>query len=358
MRTAARFATLLLFSIEHGALQAAEEPAQPSHASDDYFLYVSNERSDDMTVIDGATRQVVRTLAVGKRPRGIHVSPDGKSVFVAVSGSPRMGPGADTERGRKPTADKTADGIAQVDPASNRVIQKVFVGSDPEQFALSPDGRSVFVSNEDESSASCWDLATGKQIFQTRVSEEPEGVAFLPQHNEVYITCEEKGELYVLRADTGAEIARLKVPPRPRSIAFSPDGSRAYVASELGRAVTVVDTTRHEIADEIKVPGEKVLPMGVVASADGQQLFVSGGHGNCVVVIDRASKGLETIPVGQRPWGLVLSPDGALLYSANGLSNDVSVIDLHARKEISRIAVGQGPWGVAIGPKIQAIARP
>jgi YVTN family beta-propeller protein len=358
MRTAARFATLLLFSIVHGALQAAEEPAQPSHASDDYFLYVSNERSDDMTVIDGATRQVVRTLAVGKRPRGIHVSPDGKSVFVAVSGSPRMGPGADAERGRKPAADKTADGIARVDLASSRVSQKVFVGSDPEQFALSPDGRSAFVSNEDESSASCWDLATGKQLFQARVSEEPEGVAFLRQHNEVYVTCEEKGELFVLAADTGAEIARLKVPPRPRGIAFSPDGSRAYVASELGRAVTTIDTGRHQVTDEVKVPGEMVLPMGVVVSPDGQQLLVSAGHGNCVLVIDRATKEIQTIPVGQRPWGIALSPDGTLLYSANGLSNDVSVVDLRAKKEVARIAVGQGPWGIAIGPKIQAIAPP
>ena len=32
--------------------------------------------------------QVVATIPVGKRPRGIHASPDGKTVYVALSGTP------------------------------------------------------------------------------------------------------------------------------------------------------------------------------------------------------------------------------------------------------------------------------
>ena len=34
-----------------------------------YFVYVSNERSGDITVIDGATDAVVTTFKAGKRPR-------------------------------------------------------------------------------------------------------------------------------------------------------------------------------------------------------------------------------------------------------------------------------------------------
>src|SRR5436189_6397348 len=77
--------------------------------SSSYFAFVSNEKSGDVTVIDGASDAVVATFAVGKRPRGIHATPDGKRVFVTLSGSPRMAPGVDTERA---PADKTADGLA------------------------------------------------------------------------------------------------------------------------------------------------------------------------------------------------------------------------------------------------------
>src|SRR6185436_9781525 len=82
--------------------------AEPSN----YFVFISNERSGDVTVIDGSNDTVTSTFAVGKRPRGIHPAPDGKRIFVALSGSPRMAPGMDTERA---PADKTADGMGVID---------------------------------------------------------------------------------------------------------------------------------------------------------------------------------------------------------------------------------------------------
>ena len=42
-------------------------------------LYVTNEQSGDLSVIDAATNEIVRTIPVGKRPRGASVSPDGKT---------------------------------------------------------------------------------------------------------------------------------------------------------------------------------------------------------------------------------------------------------------------------------------
>ena len=65
--------------------------------SSSYLVFVSNERSGDVTVIEGASDAIVATFPVGKRPRGIQAAPDGKRVFIALSGSPRMAPGVDTE---------------------------------------------------------------------------------------------------------------------------------------------------------------------------------------------------------------------------------------------------------------------
>src|SRR2546428_9615365 len=90
-----------------------------AHAkSPSYFVYVSNERSGDVSVIDGATDGVVATFGVGKRPRGMHATPDGRRILVTLSGSPRMTPGADTERA---PADKTADGLGVIDPVPRKL---------------------------------------------------------------------------------------------------------------------------------------------------------------------------------------------------------------------------------------------
>src|SRR5215470_4626045 len=163
-----------------------------------YLVFVSNERSGDVTLIDGATDSIVGTFPVGKRPRGIHATPDGRRVFVTLSGSPRMAPGLDENRA---PADKRADGLGVIDPATEKLIDRWHVGSDPEQFAISKDGKFAFVANEDDSSASIIDLDSGQSRGKTKVSEEPEGVGVNPSNGEVYVTCEEKGEVFAIDAD-------------------------------------------------------------------------------------------------------------------------------------------------------------
>src|SRR4051794_22174110 len=74
------------------ALAALLPVATPVRAAGGYQIYVSNEKSGDVTVIDGASFEAVATFAVGKRPRGIHASPDGKTVYIALSGTPIEGP--------------------------------------------------------------------------------------------------------------------------------------------------------------------------------------------------------------------------------------------------------------------------
>ena len=49
-----------------------------------------------------------------------------------------------------------------LDVATRKVLRKIKVGSDPEEFDLSADGKHLFVSNEDVKTASSVDLANGK----------------------------------------------------------------------------------------------------------------------------------------------------------------------------------------------------
>ena len=162
-----------------GAILTRAEP--PS-----YLVFVSNERSDDITVIDGASEEVVATFRVGKRPRGIHATPDGRRVFVTLSGSPRMAPGLDENRA---PADKRADGLGVIDPVARKLIDRWHVGSDPEQFAISKDGKFAFIANEDDASATIIDRDSGQSRGRIKVSEEPEGVGVNPVSGEVYVTC-------------------------------------------------------------------------------------------------------------------------------------------------------------------------
>src|ERR1700719_1203528 len=58
-----------------------------------YRIFVTNEGSGDLTVIDGSTHRVTATWPLGKRPRGVIGAPDKQRLYVALSGSPLAGPG-------------------------------------------------------------------------------------------------------------------------------------------------------------------------------------------------------------------------------------------------------------------------
>jgi len=82
-----------------------------------YRVYVTNEASGDLTIIDPVKMEALATVPLGKRARGIHPSPDGKLLYVALSGSPLAPPGVDEST--LPPPDKSADGIGVFDVAQN-----------------------------------------------------------------------------------------------------------------------------------------------------------------------------------------------------------------------------------------------
>ena len=349
-----------------GALALATSLTATPAAAASYQVFVSNERSGDVTIIDGADFKVVGTVPVGKRPRGIHVSPDGKRVYVALSGTPIEGPPpldaqgnpilkkntkSDDDDDDDAKADKSADGIGVIDVAKRKLTGKISAGSDPEEFVLSKDGTRIYVSNEDIKTASVINIASGKVEQIIPVGREPEGVGVTPDGKQFYVTCETGGEVFAIDTSTYKVVGHFTVPVRPRSVDFLSNAPIGFIPSESKSQLNVIDTATPKLLKTIDLPAGS-RPMRVRVSPDNSKVFVSDGRAGTVSVIDTQTYAvLASIKVGTRPWGIALSPDGKYLFSANGPSNDVSVVDLATNKEIARVKAGEGPWGVTIVPQ-------
>lgn len=96
-------------------------------------IYVSNEKSNTLTVLDGKTYQVIRSIKTCKRPRGVHFSKDRKQFFVGC-------------------ADDNV--IAIYNTADGSRIGRIRNIAEPETFDLTPDGKILIVSNEEDATAS------------------------------------------------------------------------------------------------------------------------------------------------------------------------------------------------------------
>ncbi len=313
-------------------------------------LYVSDETGGNVVIVDPQEQRVVARIAVGKRPRGIQLSPDHSKVYVALSGSPIGGPNVDESK--LPPPDRRYDGIGVVDLGAQKLTQTYQSGADPETFALSHDGRMLYVSNEDVGQISAVDLTTGKVRATVEVGSEPEGVAVSEDDRTVYVTCETSNSIYVVDARDMKVRAQIPTGKRPRAIYLESQTHRGYATDEFAAALTVFDTQDFKAVGAIALGDAGVVrPMGI-ASADGRKLYVTTGRFGALLEVDpqtqRVVRSVEK--VGQRPWGLALSHDGARAYTANGPSGDVSVIDVASGQVEARIAVGGSPWGIVAAP--------
>jgi YVTN family beta-propeller protein len=326
-------------------LLACSHPA-PKPAGERF--YVSDEHGNAVVAVDPVQGRIVQTFAVGRRPRGLLLSPDGSKLYVAVSGSPIGGPGVDESK--LPPPDRAADGIAVVDLKSGKVERVLQAGDDPETFAMSADGRTLFVSNEDTGAVSSVSVDGSRVTLTQPVGEEPEGAAVTPDGVHLFIACEASDYVAMLDARTLKTIKTIPIQGRPRGALMSKDGNHLYVSAESAGKLAVISTADGTLLRLIDLAkGDKTIrPMGIVEGPKGD-LFVTTGRGGSVIEVDPRSGAIlrSLTGVGARPWGIGITRDGKLLATANGPSGDVSLIGRTGLQVTRKIKVGDGPWGIA-----------
>ena len=343
--TSLRIAALAAAALLAGC---GDKPAQQAAAPAAYRLYVTNEIAGTVTVIDEPSHTVVATVQLGKRPRGMQATADGRQIFVALSGSPIAGPGV--EEDKLPPKDPAADGIGVLNTVSLKLARILKGIANPEQLAMAQ-GR-IYSASEETELLSTLDAASGSVLSTVPTGEEPEGVAVSADGKTAYVTVEGDDTVAVIDTAKGAIIKKIKVGDRPRSMTIAPDGAHAYVTDENGATLTEIDTKTLAVTRTVPVPGEGAKPMGVVVSPDNKRIYVTTGRGGQLVAFDAATLAMQkSVAVGGRPWGVAVSPDSKLIYTANGQSDDVSVVDAATLTVVTKLKSVGRPWGVVVAPR-------
>jgi PQQ-dependent catabolism-associated beta-propeller protein len=206
-----------------------------------YTAYVSNERSNTVSVIDTNTWEVVKTIKVGQRPRGIAFTKDQKYVLVAVGDD---------------------DTIQMIDTGTNQVVGTLPSGPDPELFVEAPDGKTLYVANEDDNTVTIIDMANRTQTGDIQVGVEPEGMGISPDGKVLVNTSETTNMAHFIDTSSRKVVASVLVDARPRFAAFKQDGSELWVSSEVGGTVSVIDPVKHAVRQKIefKITGMRPEP--------------------------------------------------------------------------------------------------
>jgi len=243
-----------------------------------HWVYVSNEKDNTISVIDTTSNEVIRTIEVGERPRGVTLSRDYKHLYICASDS---------------------DAVQVMDVATDKILHDLPSGADPEQFALHPDNRHLYIANEDDAIATV----------------VPRDAEFTRDDTELWVSSEIGGTVAIMDVATKTIKQTLSfeiqgiVPERiqPVGMELTSDGKYAFIALGPSNHVAVVDRETLEVIKYILV-GRRVWHMTLTPDED--YLYTTNGVSGDVTVIDVASlKATKSIKVGRFPWGAALLPD-------------------------------------------------
>jgi YVTN family beta-propeller protein len=217
--------------------------------------------------------------------------------------------------------------------------RQVPLGDRPLGIALSPDGRTLLVSNDGQGTQSLMviDRASGT-VRQSIPYPAPEalfvGLAFSPDGTQAYASAGGNNMIRVYNVDAAEQqltegepirLAGRRASLYPAGLAVAPTGATLYAADNLANALSIIDLGTRSVRANVTVGAN---PYAVVLSDDGRDAYVSNWGEQSVSVVDTAAGRVrQTLGVGNHPSALALSSSRRELYVANTDSDSVSVVD-------------------------------
>ncbi|MCH8254499.1 MAG: beta-propeller fold lactonase family protein, partial [Gemmatimonadetes bacterium] len=299
----------------------------------------TNAAGDNVHIIDPTTNEVVDVIMGIPIPHGVTSHPDGSTLYFSNE------------------VDHTLD---VVPTATLRVSAQIPLTGRPNNISITPDGRKVYVAiTGSDAFVDVIDTREQRNVRRIPMLGGVHNVYVTPDGKYVVAGMIGARTLTVIDTDTDRPVWSLHFDGGVRPMAFeqNPDGStkRIFVQISNYHGFYVVDFEKRVVVEKVAMPE---LPLtqqdndglqgspghGLAVSPDGTQLWSTSKPNDHVYAWSLPDlEFLGGVPVGHHPDWLTMTPDSRYLYSANAGSNNVSVIDTQAMKEIARITVGQVP---------------
>jgi|GEM_PF-559683 len=207
--------------------------------------------------------------------------------------------------------------VAKLSGRDLTIIDTVTVSRCPHSVALTPDGRSLWVTSPLANNITVID-ASSLDILRIidfgETEHRPTGIAITPDGTRAYVTFGSLGLVSIFDVETYTHLPpSITVEGDPEFIVFSPDASKAYVVNTRNPQVAVIRTSDNTVVATIRREGEL---QDAVVSPDGSRVYVCNSILDRIEVIQTSDNtAVEPIFTGQvKPRSIGISPSGAYLF--------------------------------------------
>ena len=172
-------------------------------------IYVTNNQSDTVSVIDSFTDKVTATVQIGKEPYGIDVNTKTNKIYVVH-----------------------IDTLSVINGESNTVEKTISIGGDGAGVAVNPDTNLIYTASEPTSTLSVIDGNTDTLINQIFIPDGTVQIAINSNTNHVFIT----GNTNVVSVIDGGTNQVIKTFTVPGSqiidAAVNPETNKVFIATK------------------------------------------------------------------------------------------------------------------------------
>ncbi|HKQ37500.1 MAG TPA: beta-propeller fold lactonase family protein [Verrucomicrobiae bacterium] len=298
-------------------------------------LYVANTAGETLSLIDLDRREVIRELPIGKHPHGLALAPDHSLLYCSV----------ESERA-----------IKFIDTATDQTTATVHTTGVPNQLAVTPDGRWIYVAINDTGKADVIDVRQRKVAKTLDVGGRAHN-CYCPKHAKHMYATSVRDDL-VRQFDFARDHSltkTIKFDGHVRPLCVTENEKWLFVALEglHGFAWADLETGKQlgRIEQPLPPPEQRskfayMNTHGLELRPGDRELWVTSFIGNGLMIYDITSqppKYVTTVAVGDAPNWLTFSPDGKFAYSANAGANSITIVDCEKRAALKDIKVGTTP---------------
>ncbi len=207
---------------------AVTSPIKPL---DDLTGYLSGADENIVLVFDKFRQQVTGAIATGAGPRAIVMDPASKKAYVTLSGD---------------------DAVEVIDMKTGALFNRItlFRGDDPQELALTPDGKHLFVVNAGSDSLSMIDTTSLVERARISVGRKPRSLLVDPTGRRVFVFNRFSNSISVVDISYKTVIATIATGPEPLMGQFNRTGDRLYVIHGLYAYLYVIDPTSFSVVQK------------------------------------------------------------------------------------------------------------
>lgn len=279
-------------------------------------LFVVNEHSEELSIVDTQTFELKNTIRLGESPRKVIFNPINQLIYVTHVGS---------------------DDVYIINPKDGEVVEVVYVGGDPSEAVYDSRSGNVYVGNNTSGQISLIKPAFGVEYIDIN------SAAYFKSAEIDLVLNEHSGDLYILNT---SESKYLVVDLESRAVVkveetesfpvemYTSKGSEDvffwhWGSNSVGRINS--ETYMYDYISDTSTENQVFFskPQSVTVDRETHRVFVSNLGSNYVTVIDgRTQKVLGTIVVGRTVQNLFIDSKVRTLYAVSPSDDMVVAINI------------------------------